>query len=223
MQITCDQCQSKFNIADEKIPEGKVSSLRCPKCKNSLTIDTRKKDPEPEPPAFDVAETSDAPGDTLDDYDADEKPFDFIEEEEKTALLCEPDAIIREQIVSVLNMLEYHVTVCSSAREALKKMRYHIYNLVVLNEDFDTTDPESNGILIYLKRLQMATRRNIFVLLISTRYRTLDYMMSFNKSVNLIMNPKNISEFEWILIRGLTEYDLNYRVYWGTLKKLGRI
>jgi len=217
MQITCEQCQSKFNIADEKIPEGKVSSLRCPKCKNTLTIDTTK----PEPPAFE--EAPDGTRDAYEDYDADEKPFDFIEEEEKTALVCEPDAIIRDQIVSVLDMLEYHITICDSARDALKKMRYHIYDLVVLNEDFDTPDPDVNGILIYLERLQMATRRNIFVLLISTRYRTLDYMMSFNKSVDLIMNPQNITDFERILKRGLTEHDLNYRIFRETLKKLGRM
>jgi predicted Zn finger-like uncharacterized protein len=207
MLITCDQCESKFNIADEKIPAGKVSSLRCTKCKNTITIDTTKS----EPPASE------------DDYDADEKPFDFIEEEEKTALVCEPDAIIREPILSVLDMLEYHITVCDSARDALKKMRYHIYDLVVLNEDFDTPDPDANGILIYLERLQMAIRRNIFVLLISTRFRTLDHMMSFNKSVDMVMNPQNISDFERIMKRGLAEHALNYRVYWETLKKLGRV
>jgi predicted Zn finger-like uncharacterized protein len=230
MQIVCEPCQSKFNIADEKIPVGKVSSLRCPKCKNIITIDTRKPDPEPEPApfAFDEASDDEAPEDgareeSFEDYDAEEKPFDFIEEEEKTALLCEPDAIIRGQITSVLNMLEYHVTVCESARDALKKMRYHIYNLVVLNEDFDAPDPESNGILIYLERLQMAVRRGVFVLLISTRHRTLDYMMSFNRSVNIIMNPKDITDFERILKRGLTEHDLNYRIYRETLKRLGRL
>ena len=211
MQIICDQCQSKFNIADEKIPAGKVSSLRCPKCRNTLTIDTKK------------PETAEAPETYEDGYDAEEKPFDFAEEEEKTALVCEPDAIIREQIVTVLDMLEYHITVCDSARDALKKMRYHIYDLVVVNEDFDTPDPELNGILIYLERLQMAVRRNIFVFLISTRCRTLDYMMSFIKSADLIMNPKNISDFERILKRGLSEHALNYRVFQDTLKKLGRM
>jgi predicted Zn finger-like uncharacterized protein len=210
MQITCDQCQSKFNLADEKIPDGKVSSLRCPKCKNSITIDTTNSESQADP-------------DLYEDYDAADKPFDFVEEEEKTALLCEPDAIIREKIVSVLDMIEYHITVCDSTREALKKMRYHNYDLVVLNEDFDTPDPDTNGILIYLERLNMAARRNIFVMLLSTRFRTMDHMMSFNKSVNVIMNPQNISDFERILKRGLSEHALNYRVFRETLKKIGRI
>ena len=211
MQITCDQCQSKFNIADDKIPEGKVSSLRCPKCRNTLTIDKTKPVPTADREAFE------------EDYDSAEKPFDFVEEEEKTALVCEPDAIIREPIISVLDMLEYHITVCDTAREALKNMRYHIYDLVVLNEDFDTPDPDANGILIYLERLNMAIRRNIFVLLLSTRYRTMDYMISYNRSVDMVMNPKNISDFERVLKRGLSEHALDYRVFRETLKKLGRV
>jgi CheY-like chemotaxis protein len=212
MQVNCEQCQSKFNLPDEKVPEGKVTTLRCPKCKSPITIDTTPAVPPSSP--FQASE---------DDYDAGDKPFDFIEEEEKTALVCEPDAIIREQITTTLDMLEYHITVCDSARDALKKMRYHIYDLVVLNENFDTPDPDSNGILIYLERLQMAVRRGIYVLFISTRFRTMDHMMSFNKSVDLIMNPQNIADFEKVLKRGLAEHQMNYRVYRETLKKLGRV
>ena len=211
MQVTCEQCQSKFNLPDEKISSGKIPSLRCPKCKSAIPIPPAQKS---EPVTFQ---------DDIDDYSPDEKPFDFIEEEEKTALLCEPDVLIREQVVSVLDMLEYHVTVCDSAREALKKMRYHLYDLIVLNEGFDTTNPDANGILIYLERLNMAVRRNIYVLMLSSRFRTMDHMMAFNRSVNLILNLQNIGDFEKILKRGLAMHDLSYRVFRETLKKLGRV
>ncbi len=119
MQVTCDQCQSKFNIPDEKIPEGKVSSLRCPKCKNTITISAQKSEPAATPEPVQKSQPAREPEpavsqDALDDYNVDERPFDFIEEEEKTALLCESDAVIREPILSVLEMLEYHVTICDS-------------------------------------------------------------------------------------------------------------
>lgn len=210
MQVTCDKCQSKFNLPEEKIPDGKISSLRCPKCKNTIPIAVR----EPE---------SVSPRDVVDDDSADERPFDFIEEEEKTALLCESDAVIREQIVSVLDMMEYHITICDSARDALKTMRYHIFDLVVLNENFDTANPDANGILIYLERLNMAVRRNIYVLLLSSRFRSMDHLMAFNRSVNLILNLQNVGDFEKILKRGLAEHDLSYRVFRETLKRLGRV
>ena len=202
MQVSCDQCQSKFNLSDEKIPEG-GATLRCPKCQNKITVQPETQEP-------------------VEDYDSEEKPFDFIEEEEKTALLCEPDPLIREKISSVLNMLEYHVTVCDTARDALKRMRYHLYDLIVLNEYFDTPNPDANSLMIYLSRLPIATRRNIFVLLLSPRFRTLDAMTALHKSVNVILNPQNIHECERVLKRGLTEHDLFYRVFRETQKKFGR-
>ncbi len=43
MDIICEKCQSKFAIPDEKIPDGKVISTPCPKCKNVLYIDSAQK------------------------------------------------------------------------------------------------------------------------------------------------------------------------------------
>ncbi len=103
----------------------------------------------------------------------------------------------------------------------MKNMRYHIYDLVVVNENFDTQNPDVNGILIYLERLNMADRRNMYVLLLSSRYRTMDHLMAFNRSVNLIMNLQNIGDFEKVLKHGLAEHDLIYRVFRETLRSLG--
>ena len=78
----------------------------------------------------------------------------------------------------------------------------------VVNEGFDTSNPDSNGVLIYLERLSMSVRRKIFVAMISNRYRTMDNMMSFNASVNLIVNIKNIEDIGKILSRGITDTEL---------------
>ena len=77
----------------------------------------------------------------------------------------------------MLELMEYHLTTVSSTRETLKKMRYHNYNVVVVNESFDTSNPETNGVLLFLERLPMTTRRELFVCLVSSRYRTMDHML----------------------------------------------
>jgi predicted Zn finger-like uncharacterized protein len=210
MQVICEQCQAKFKIPDDKIPEGKKASVRCPKCKGKITIGASSVEEN-------IFEENG------DQYDATEKPFDFIEEEGKTALVCEQDNVIREQMTSVLEMMDYYITVPESSRDALKKMRYHNYDLILINESYDTPDPSANGVLIYLERLNMVIRRNIFVMMLSSRYRTMDHMAALNKSVNLIINLQNISDFGKILNRGLTEHNLFYRVYRDVLKKLGRL
>ena len=33
MEVTCEQCKTRFNIPDDKVPKDKVIKLTCPKCK----------------------------------------------------------------------------------------------------------------------------------------------------------------------------------------------
>ncbi len=213
MEIVCQNCQSKFKIADEKLPSGTTASLKCPKCKTRMTITIPKAVSEAKGDDFDDFfgfDESDGDGET---YDAKEKPFDFIEEEGKTALVCESDPALRKKIRPTLDILEYHITEAKNSRDALKKMRYHTYDLIVVNEYFDTKDVDANGVLIYLERQPMLIRRNIFVVLISTRYRTMDHMAAFQQSVNMIVNFSNMDDFDKILQRGLADYGIFYRVF----------
>ena len=221
MDITCNKCQSKFKIPDDKIPAGKTAAFNCPKCREKILIgpgreSEKKSDPPRAVPA--VHEEVHA-----EDYDAADKPFDFVEEEGKTALVCESDPGLKEKITAALQGMEYHITEAESGRDALKKMRYHVYDLVLVNEEFDTSDPDSNGVMIYLERLSLNMRRNIFVVMLSKRFRTLDSMMSFNKSVNMIVNVGNINEIDKILRRGMADHDMFYRVFTDGLRKAGRL
>ena len=59
--------------------------------------------------------------------------------------------------------------------------------------------------------------------MISDRYRTMDNMMALNKSVNLIINSKNIEDIGKILSRGITDNEYFYRVFKESLKETGKI
>jgi predicted Zn finger-like uncharacterized protein len=214
MDIICNNCSSKFRIPDEKIPVGRVTNLPCPKCKVRISIDPTKKTGRT---IHAVEQSRDNGG-----YDASDKPFDFIEEEGLTALLCEQNPLASNTIQNALNLMDYQITIAENARDALKRMRYHAYDLIVVNESFDTKNPDSNGVLIYLERLSMAVRRKLFVAMVSNRYRTMDNMMAFHSSVNLIINTKNLEDIGKILSRGITDTELFYRVFKETLKESGR-
>lgn len=215
MEITCSQCNSKFKVAGEKIPADKTVNVSCPKCKEKIAISR----PAPEDPAEKGG-----------DYDFDfeyeedgaeaESPFDFAEEEGKTALICETDPKIIDPIVKILEFMEFHITRVDNARDAIKKMRYNTYDLLIVNETFDSRDPDANGILIYLARLHMSVRRKMYVVMLTRRFRTMDNMLALNKSVNLIINLKNLDRFEDIIRRGLSDADIFYRIYNETLKNL---
>ena len=207
MDVTCSSCQSSFKLPDDKIPPGRAVSLTCPKCKSKISVN---------------GAANGVTNGNGQQYDAADKPFDFIEEEGKTAIVCEMNPLVRQTIIDNLQLMEYQTTIADNSRDALKRMRYHTYDLVVVNEDFDTDDPNTNGIILYLERLGMAVRRNMFVALVSARHRTMDNMMAFHKSVNLVINIKNIEDIGKIISRGITDHGLFYRMHREMMKETGR-
>jgi DNA-binding NtrC family response regulator len=156
-------------------------------------------------------------------YDASQRPFDFIEEGKETALICESDSALREKLSTIFMEGNYLVTNPESAREALKSMMFHVYQLVVVSENFDTEDPDNNSVLKYLESLAMNVRRDIFVVLLSEKLRTNDGMAAFNKSVNLIVNTSNIDDIEEIIKHGIAENEHFYGVFKESMEKLGRM
>jgi CheY-like chemotaxis protein len=155
-------------------------------------------------------------------YSAADRPFDFVVGGGETALVCEPDPAVREQIGSGLKELGYQITAAASAKDALKAMRFHVFAVVVLNELFDTADPEANDVLHYLGNLNMTTRRRIFVALVGDRYRTMDNMAAFNRSVNIVIHLKNIGEAGKIIQQGVADNRAFYHVFQETLQKMGK-
>ena len=217
MDIICDGCNAKFRIPDEKVPKGQAFSVACPKCKEKINVDPEP--PEEAGPA-DALGLAEAGGD--EDYDAEDKPFDFLEEGAETALLCESEPDVRAKIRDALGSLGYQVLEAKNPVDALKQMRFHVFDVVVLNELFGTSDPDGNNVLRFIDRLGMAVRRNIFVALITDRFRTNDHMMVFAKSVNIVINKKNISDFQTIVKQAVGEDVIFYRVYREAMIKTGR-
>lgn len=216
MEIICDNCQKKLNIPDDKIPRNRVAYLNCPGCKNRMAIN-----PGPQTEKPKTQKSGDLIQDLLaENYDSTEKPFDFLEEEAKTSLLCASDPKTADVIKSVLVDLEYHNTIATSARDALRKMRYHNFDLVILDELFDCKEYHFNGVLIYLQQLPMALRRNLFLVMLTHRFRTMDNMEAFHKSVNLVVNIANVNEFKKILLRGIADKEMFYKVFQNASKKI---
>ena len=218
MEITCKKCKTKLSIPDEKLPKDKAASVVCPKCKEKIIIDLQKEDISKTDAGMFEENNFD---EGTEDYDVSERPFDFLEEEGKTALVCEESPEILKEITTVLEIMDYSITKAKNVREALRSMKYHIYDMVLVNETFSNSDPDANGILIYLDRLEMDVRRNIFVGLLSRRFTTMDKMTAFLKSVNLIINLKDINKIDRILSRGINEYELFYAIYKDSAKRLG--
>jgi CheY-like chemotaxis protein len=151
------------------------------------------------------------------------RPFGYIDPESETAMICEQDASVRDKISSALKEMGYAVVEPTTSREALKFMRFHIFNIIFINEDFDRSGNEVNNVLRYLEGLSMTIRRQTFVVLVSAVLKTMDNMMSYNKSVNLIINKNEIGDTGHILKKSLAENNTFYHVYKENLRKQGKI
>ena len=212
MEILCKNCNAKFKIADDKLPTGRTVSLKCPKCASKIEVGTPASTPDAT-----VGEW------TSDIKDVSKRSLDFVEEGVEMALICEQDPGVREKICSALERMDYHVIEAASARDAMKHMRFRVFDLVVLDESFEGGNRESNHVLQYLAHLPMNPRRNMFVVLLGNDFNTSDNMMALSNSVNLVVNPKNADELDKVLKRSQKEHEELYRVLTGTLRKMGRV
>jgi CheY-like chemotaxis protein len=156
------------------------------------------------------------------DYDAADRLFDFVEEKSTTALVCEPDPVIREKISESLKELGYKTMTATTAKDALKALWFFVFDVIVINELFDAADPQADGVLNYVQEMPMTTRRRSFVALLNARFRTMDKMAAFNQSVNLVINLKSIDEVDKIIKQGVAENKAFYHVFQETLQKTGK-
>ena len=115
MNITCKNCQAKLRIPDEKIPKGKTTILKCPKNKSNVSVN-----PDPaDDTSLNLPDQGVGFEETEDDSEGYERPFDFIEEDVSTALVCETDSAFLKKIEDVLAFKEYHVIKAKTVRDAL--------------------------------------------------------------------------------------------------------
>ncbi|MBF0232444.1 MAG: zinc-ribbon domain-containing protein [Desulfamplus sp.] len=223
MEIACTHCTTKFNIPDEKIPKGRKFSLKCPKCRQHIHIipvDEGIQSVEPTPSAITPARQDQE----LPVYNAADRPFGgILDKDAKTAMLCIAYPHANELAVKIMNSMQYHIMNVDDVQTALKSMTYHLFDIIILDEDFDINRRGYRNIMEYLNELDMMSRRKIVVLLISKSMHTMDNMAAFNASVNQIINYKQVNSMESLLQRTIIEHDQFYSVYNETLRKLGKM
>jgi len=212
MDIICEHCHTKLSIADNKIPMGKKASFLCPKCRQKVYIIPTDKNSEslntkfdPDTNVLDMASESTSTGESV-DYDAADKPFDFLDEDARTALICMQDGESKKMLENAFGKMKYHIISVNHVTTALTRMKYHLFDSIVLNDNFDLNNRGTATVLNYMQTLNMGVRRRIFAVLVSGKYHTADNMAAFHESVNLIINKKDLNNMEKIFLRNFREY-----------------
>ncbi len=219
MEITCEHCEATLNIPDEKIPQGQVVRISCPKCKSKISIDTGKHLASPEQAKS--GQKSKENGYSYGDYSEDEA-LGAYEEGAKLALVLDPDPESSGKTRSEIEQLGYHCVSATSTRDAVGKMRFHLFDLVILSDGFDGQDLDNSPILNYLDHISLTDRRKIFVTLMGERFKSMDNLMAFAMSANAVINPNDTDKFSATLKGAVSDHERFYKVFMETLVEVGR-
>jgi DNA-directed RNA polymerase subunit RPC12/RpoP len=222
MEVVCSNCQARLKIPDEKVPETGPVTANCPKCKSKIVIE--KPQPDPDPPLFqEMPDLNLVLPEEESEY-RDEDPFslDFYEENAKLALLMVSKAEADNRIREATEGLLHKPVLVKDAGEAISKMRFHHFDILVLSEHFEDISWDQSPILHYLNRLSMHTRRKSFLVLLGKGFSTMDRMTAFGLSADLVVNPKDIDEFSGILRAAVWNHENFYRAFMETLNELGK-
>jgi hypothetical protein len=151
------------------------------------------------------------------------RPFGYVAPTSKTAMLCEADPASRDKISRAIKEMGFELVQPAIFKDAIKYMRFHIFDLILVNENFSTGIWDADNIMKYLENVNMSVRRKIFVVLISSNYATMDNMQAYNKNVNMIINVGEIADIEDILKQSLAEHNDFYSVFKESINKYGRV
>ena len=227
MRIQCDHCQAVFNVPDEKMPRGRQFKATCSKCRRTIIVEPHG--------AFggkgatigvdvSLSEVADAPTAIEADLDmtsAYDSPLEVLEEGAMSALVCVDEPGRLKAVKEALEDLNYYTSVASSVKEALSKLRYNQYDLVMLDEEFCGESADNNTVLRYMQPMPMSARRNIFLMLISNQGRTLDNLMAFAQSVNAVINVSDVQKVKLVVERAMADHRRFYKVYRDLVQVIG--
>ena len=142
--------------------------------------------------------------------------------EVRMGLVCVDVPDLQAAVTMAVHELGYTADVATSALDATERLRKNTYEIVVLDEEFQGSTEHDNAVLSAIHAMPMSTRRYVFVALIGRRVGTLDNMMAFARSVNLVVHVSDVSELTAILSRAVEDNDRFYRVYREVLREAGR-
>lgn len=225
MQVTCNACQRSMNIPDEKLPKDQAFSITCPGCKTKIKVDQHLKpkesEPAPPPPPEEKEETVDTASMVMNQEEfEDDEDLVIYDENDQLALVLDDNN--KDVWTKALEEKEFKIQFARSPEHAVHKMKFTHFHFVALNENFGNVALDENPCYQTLIEMPMVTRRNIFFALVGANFKSLNNMQAFQRSVNVVINEKDLDKLGDILKKSISENEIFYKVYKETLHAMGK-
>lgn len=114
----------------------------------------------------------------------------------------------RESVVNAVREMGYRVDLVNSSEEAIEKLEYGSYAMIVLHSRFEGTDINANRFHKHMQSMRMSSRRYIFYFLIGPEFQTLYDLQGLSYSANLVVNDREVPSLSAILMKKIPEYEM---------------
>jgi CheY-like chemotaxis protein len=142
--------------------------------------------------------------------------------EARVALVCE-DAPERQAVIkAALEQIGFAMLAVKNADEAIERLRRDVYELVIVDEQYQGATALDHPVLAALRAMQMSQRRWMFVTLVGREFKTFDNAMAFARSVNVVVNVNDLPHLPAILKKGITDHVEFYRTFRQVLAEVGK-
>ena len=117
--------------------------------------------------------------------------------------------------------MDYKIHVGLFAEDITLKLKTHVYDVVVIDENFGGCYLGNNQVLYEAINLPPGQRRSQFLVLIGTSVMTNDEMMAFIYSVDLCFNVNDLGNLKPVLRRGVARQKEFFHVFIEQVKVAG--
>ena len=222
MQVVCDSCKKSMNIPDEKLPKDQAFSITCPGCKNKIKVDQHLKSNEPStPPTPEPEGAIDTQSMVIEheDFEDDDELVIYDENDQLALVLDEKNQSVWTE---ALESKDFKIQYAKSPEHAVHKMKFTHFHFIALHENYGNKTLESSPVYQTLLEMPMVTRRNIFLALLGSNFKTLNNMEAFQKSANVVINEKDLDKLGDVLKKSISDNEMFYKVFKETLHAMGK-
>lgn len=174
MEIRCQQCDARFVIPPDRIPDAKRFKVSCPKCKAPILVD------RPESTGQNQQSVPDEP--------------EYFPHDAHVTFVYVQQAALHQRICDYVRSHGGYVSEARTVDEALAKIRSNYYQEMIFQDD-----AEGRQLLEVVATWNGLRRREVNVILVESGRRSLSGMDAFLAGVDAVIATKDSGEIEKFL------------------------
>jgi hypothetical protein len=205
MLTHCPLCQHSLHFTDDQLSRleqalaqlapGKLLAMKCPQCRDAISLDKKGCSPQEPPPAPNL--------DWLHAglFQGEEKVEDV-----PMALVLHQANEQRQRIGESLETVGYQVFMAETVGDALERMRFVTFSCIAFQAQLEGT-LEQSSFHSFMRKLPMDRRRYLFYILIGEQFHTLYNLEALTCSANLTVNTADLQYLDIILRKSIPAYE----------------